>query len=168
MTWKIWCTNWWSLIFCADAFDTEELLECVEKLKLGQSVHVPIYDFVTHRKSTDSFRQVCFCNMLIFNLGSKCFMEILSWFSDFMAFFLFEENVFLFSLFLVYLTWNILFRGKHFPTITHNCFTGSQWALSGGENKIFPKITFLKNIFRNQVIFRQTIGVSGLAVHWLV
>uniref|UniRef100_A0A165WNT3 uridine/cytidine kinase n=1 Tax=Daucus carota subsp. sativus TaxID=79200 RepID=A0A165WNT3_DAUCS len=40
-----------------DAFDTEELLECVEKLKLGQSVHVPIYDFKIHRKSADSFRQ---------------------------------------------------------------------------------------------------------------
>ncbi|XP_074371011.1 uridine/cytidine kinase UKL1, chloroplastic-like isoform X2 [Apium graveolens] len=48
-----------------DAFDTEELLECVEKLKLGQSVHVPIYDFVTHRKSTDSFRQVNVSDVII-------------------------------------------------------------------------------------------------------
>lgn len=42
----------------ADAFDTEQLLECVEKLKSGQPVHVPIYDFKTHQRSSDSFRQV--------------------------------------------------------------------------------------------------------------
>ncbi|KAE8694406.1 Uridine kinase-like protein 1 [Hibiscus syriacus] len=40
-----------------DAFDTEQLLDCVEKLKSGQSVQVPIYDFKQHRRSSDNFRQ---------------------------------------------------------------------------------------------------------------
>nr|DAD34280.1 TPA_asm: hypothetical protein HUJ06_004920 [Nelumbo nucifera] len=43
-----------------DAFDTEQLLECICKLKAGQSVQVPIYDFKTHRRCSDSFRQVSF------------------------------------------------------------------------------------------------------------
>ncbi|KAG8366781.1 hypothetical protein BUALT_Bualt16G0003400 [Buddleja alternifolia] len=40
-----------------DAFDTEQLLECVEKLKCGHPVQVPIYDFKTHQRCSDSFRQ---------------------------------------------------------------------------------------------------------------
>ncbi|KAH9609082.1 hypothetical protein KSS87_021842 [Heliosperma pusillum] len=40
-----------------DAFDTEQLLECAEKLRAGQSVQVPIYDFKTHQRRTDTFRQ---------------------------------------------------------------------------------------------------------------
>ncbi|KAK4392878.1 Uridine kinase-like protein 2, chloroplastic [Sesamum angolense] len=40
-----------------DAFDTEQLLECVETLRSGQSVHVPMYDFKTHQRCSDSFRQ---------------------------------------------------------------------------------------------------------------
>ena len=44
--------------FNADAFDTEQLLECVEKLKSGHSVQVPIYDFKTHQRCSDTFRQV--------------------------------------------------------------------------------------------------------------
>ncbi|KAK4410000.1 Uridine kinase-like protein 1, chloroplastic [Sesamum angolense] len=35
-----------------DAFDTEQLLECAGKLKSGQSVHIPIYDFKTHRSQS--------------------------------------------------------------------------------------------------------------------
>ncbi|GAB2278514.1 Uridine kinase-like protein 1, chloroplastic, partial [Dionaea muscipula] len=48
-----------------DAFDTEQLLECAEKLKSGQSVHVPIYDFKTHQRCTDSFRQVNASDVII-------------------------------------------------------------------------------------------------------
>ncbi|KAG8384961.1 hypothetical protein BUALT_Bualt04G0172600 [Buddleja alternifolia] len=48
-----------------DAFDTEQLLECVETLKRGQSVHVPIYDFKTHQRSSDSFRQVNASDVII-------------------------------------------------------------------------------------------------------
>nr|KJB33964.1 hypothetical protein B456_006G041100 [Gossypium raimondii] len=48
-----------------DAFDTEQLLECVEKLKSGQSVQVPIYDFKQHRRSSDSFRQVNASDVII-------------------------------------------------------------------------------------------------------
>ncbi|PPR97717.1 hypothetical protein GOBAR_AA22953 [Gossypium barbadense] len=49
----------------SDAFDTEQLLECVEKLKSGQSVQVPIYDFKQHRRSSDSFRQVNASDVII-------------------------------------------------------------------------------------------------------
>ncbi|KAJ7956063.1 Uridine kinase [Quillaja saponaria] len=41
-----------------DAFDTEQLLECISKLKCGQSFQVPIYDFKRHQRCSDSFRQV--------------------------------------------------------------------------------------------------------------
>lgn len=44
-----------------DAFDTEQLLECVGKLQSGQPVQVPIYDFKTHQRRTDTFRQVHGC-----------------------------------------------------------------------------------------------------------
>lgn len=45
-------------LFVLDAFDTEQLLECAEKLRCGQCVQVPIYDFKKHRRSSESFRQV--------------------------------------------------------------------------------------------------------------
>ncbi|XP_073135154.1 uridine/cytidine kinase UKL1, chloroplastic [Henckelia pumila] len=48
-----------------DAFDTEQLLECVETLKNGQPVHVPIYDFKTHQRCSDSFRQVNASDVII-------------------------------------------------------------------------------------------------------
>ncbi|XP_047978870.1 uridine/cytidine kinase UKL1, chloroplastic-like [Salvia hispanica] len=48
-----------------DAFDTEQLLECVGKLKLGQPVHVPIYDFKTHQRCSESFRQVNASDVII-------------------------------------------------------------------------------------------------------
>ncbi|KAG6402914.1 hypothetical protein SASPL_135128 [Salvia splendens] len=48
-----------------DAFDTEQLLECVGKLKSGQPVHVPIYDFKTHQRCSDSFRQVNASDVII-------------------------------------------------------------------------------------------------------
>ncbi|XP_073286352.1 uridine/cytidine kinase UKL1, chloroplastic isoform X1 [Primulina huaijiensis] len=48
-----------------DAFDTEQLLECVETLKNGQPVHVPIYDFKTHQRRSDSFRQVNASDVII-------------------------------------------------------------------------------------------------------
>ncbi|PKI59241.1 hypothetical protein CRG98_020321 [Punica granatum] len=40
-----------------DAFDTEQLLDCIEKLKAGQSYQVPVYNFKTHRRRSDTFRQ---------------------------------------------------------------------------------------------------------------
>lgn len=69
-TWLICCTmlhdssyacrelRWQLNIFVVDAFDTEQLLECMTKLIGGQSVQLPIYDFKKHQRSTDSFRQV--------------------------------------------------------------------------------------------------------------
>ncbi|XP_027334363.1 uridine kinase-like protein 1, chloroplastic isoform X2 [Abrus precatorius] len=41
-----------------DAFDTEQLVETLGKLKSGQSVQVPIYDFKLHQRSSDRSRQV--------------------------------------------------------------------------------------------------------------
>ncbi|XP_022883924.1 uridine kinase-like protein 1, chloroplastic isoform X1 [Olea europaea var. sylvestris] len=48
-----------------DAFDTEQLLECVNELKNGHSVHVPMYDFKTHQRSSNSFRQVNASDVII-------------------------------------------------------------------------------------------------------
>ncbi|XP_040985703.1 uridine kinase-like protein 1, chloroplastic isoform X1 [Juglans microcarpa x Juglans regia] len=48
-----------------DAFDTEQLLECIGKLKSGQPVHVPIYNFKDHQKCSDSFRQVNASDVII-------------------------------------------------------------------------------------------------------
>jgi uridine kinase len=39
-----------------DAFDTEHLLSCMEKLRQGQAVDIPKYDFKTYRSSV--FRRV--------------------------------------------------------------------------------------------------------------
>ncbi|CAA0824635.1 Uridine kinase-like protein 1- chloroplastic [Striga hermonthica] len=48
-----------------DAFDTEQLLECVEELRCGKPVQVPIYDFKTHQRSSESFRQVNASDVII-------------------------------------------------------------------------------------------------------
>ncbi|KAJ1290313.1 hypothetical protein BS78_02G233900 [Paspalum vaginatum] len=48
-----------------DAFDTEQLLECMGQLKRAQPVNVPIYDFKKHRRSSDSFRKVNASDVII-------------------------------------------------------------------------------------------------------
>ncbi|GMP30100.1 hypothetical protein CsSME_00004923 [Camellia sinensis var. sinensis] len=48
-----------------DAFDTEQFLECIEKLRCTQSVQVPIYDFKNHRRCSESFRQVNASDVII-------------------------------------------------------------------------------------------------------
>ncbi|XP_024453512.1 uridine/cytidine kinase UKL1, chloroplastic isoform X1 [Populus trichocarpa] len=48
-----------------DAFDTEQLLDCIQKLRGGQSYQVPIYDFKNHRRSSESFRQVNASDVII-------------------------------------------------------------------------------------------------------
>ncbi|KAL8139956.1 hypothetical protein V2J09_005977 [Rumex salicifolius] len=48
-----------------EAFDTEQLLECVGKLRNGQNVQVPIYDFKTHRRCTDTYRLVNASDVII-------------------------------------------------------------------------------------------------------
>ncbi|KAL8193574.1 hypothetical protein R6Q57_026709 [Mikania cordata] len=48
-----------------DAFDTEQMLECIEKLKQGNSVQLPIYDFKNHRRCSESFRQVNASDVII-------------------------------------------------------------------------------------------------------
>lgn len=35
-----------------DAFDSDLLLSCMERLKLGQAVDIPIYDFKTHKRTS--------------------------------------------------------------------------------------------------------------------
>lgn len=41
-----------------DAFDTEQLLECMSQLKRALPVNVPIYDFKNHRRCSEIFRKV--------------------------------------------------------------------------------------------------------------
>ncbi|XP_058752099.1 uridine/cytidine kinase UKL1, chloroplastic-like isoform X1 [Vicia villosa] len=41
-----------------DAFDTEQLVETLIKLKSGQSVQVPVYDFKLHQRASDRYQQV--------------------------------------------------------------------------------------------------------------
>ncbi|KAJ6965508.1 hypothetical protein NC652_003400 [Populus alba x Populus x berolinensis] len=48
-----------------DAFDTEQLLDCIQKLRGGQSYQVPIYDFKNHHRSSESFRQVNASDVII-------------------------------------------------------------------------------------------------------
>ncbi|GKV52519.1 hypothetical protein SLEP1_g59097 [Rubroshorea leprosula] len=51
--------------FVIDAFDTEQLVDCIQKLKSGQSYEVPIYDFKNHHRCSDSFRQVNASDVII-------------------------------------------------------------------------------------------------------
>ncbi|XP_044503350.1 uridine kinase-like protein 1, chloroplastic isoform X3 [Mangifera indica] len=48
-----------------DAFDTEQLLDCIKTLKSGQSYQVPIYNFKKHCRCSDSFRQVNASDVII-------------------------------------------------------------------------------------------------------
>nr|CAB3481528.1 unnamed protein product [Digitaria exilis] len=48
-----------------DAFDTDQLLECMGKLKSGQPVNIPIYDFKNHRRCSESFRKVNASDVII-------------------------------------------------------------------------------------------------------
>ncbi|ONM22755.1 Uridine kinase [Zea mays] len=48
-----------------DAFDTEQLLECMGQLKCAQPVNVPIYDFKKHRRCSESFRKVNASDVII-------------------------------------------------------------------------------------------------------
>ncbi|KAF2305953.1 hypothetical protein GH714_009134 [Hevea brasiliensis] len=48
-----------------DAFDTEQLLDCIQKLRSGQPYQIPIYDFKTHLRRADSFRQVNASDVII-------------------------------------------------------------------------------------------------------
>ncbi|PWA67489.1 uridine kinase-like 2 [Artemisia annua] len=54
-----------NVLINVDAFDTEQMLECVEKLKQGNSVQLPIYDFKNHRRCSESFRQVNASDVII-------------------------------------------------------------------------------------------------------
>ncbi|KAH7441111.1 hypothetical protein KP509_03G025700 [Ceratopteris richardii] len=48
-----------------DAFDTEQLLDCINTLKRGEPVQIPIYDFKTHQRCTDTFRKVNAADVVI-------------------------------------------------------------------------------------------------------
>ncbi|GLU11463.1 hypothetical protein SLE2022_282040 [Rubroshorea leprosula] len=48
-----------------DAFETEQLLDCIQKLKSGQSYQVPMYDFKNHCQCSDSFHQVNASDVII-------------------------------------------------------------------------------------------------------
>lgn len=48
-----------------DAFDTEQLLDCIQILKQGESVQIPIYDFKRHRRCSETFRKVNAADVVI-------------------------------------------------------------------------------------------------------
>nr|PNR47882.1 hypothetical protein PHYPA_012355 [Physcomitrium patens] len=48
-----------------DAFDTEQLLECLETLKANQPINIPEYDFKRHQRCTDKFRKVNASDVII-------------------------------------------------------------------------------------------------------
>ncbi|XP_047047047.1 uridine/cytidine kinase UKL1, chloroplastic-like [Lolium rigidum] len=48
-----------------DAFDTEQLLECMGQLKRALPVNVPIYDFTNHRRCSERFRKVNASDVII-------------------------------------------------------------------------------------------------------
>ncbi|XBH93187.1 hypothetical protein VPH35_084163 [Triticum aestivum] len=48
-----------------DAFDTEQLLECMGQLKRALPVNVPIYDFKNHRRCSERFRKVNASDVII-------------------------------------------------------------------------------------------------------
>lgn len=47
-------------VIMADAFDTEQLLDCLEKLKSCLPIQIPVYDFKRHQRSLDMVRKVSF------------------------------------------------------------------------------------------------------------
>jgi uridine kinase len=54
-----------------DAFDTEQLLECMGQLKRALPVNVPIYDFTNHRRCSERFRKVVIIVMPYELVGMK-------------------------------------------------------------------------------------------------
>lgn len=48
----------------SDAFDTEQLLLSMEKLKHGQAVNISKYDFRTYKTDASKPRKVSFCSLL--------------------------------------------------------------------------------------------------------
>ncbi|KAJ7538685.1 hypothetical protein O6H91_11G059400 [Diphasiastrum complanatum] len=48
-----------------DAFDTEQLLECLQKMKQSERIQIPVYDFKKHQRSTERFRQVNAADVII-------------------------------------------------------------------------------------------------------
>lgn len=49
-----------------DAFDTEQLLECLEKLKANLPIQIPVYDFKRHQRCSDQSRKVnCSCWVIL-------------------------------------------------------------------------------------------------------
>jgi uridine kinase len=49
----------------ADAFDTEQLLDCLEKLKSCLPIQIPVYDFKRHQRSLDMVRKVNAADVII-------------------------------------------------------------------------------------------------------
>jgi len=48
-----------------DAFDTEQLLDCLEKLKSCLPIQIPVYDFKRHQRSLDTVRKVNAADVII-------------------------------------------------------------------------------------------------------
>jgi uridine kinase len=52
-------------VIMADAFDTEQLLDCLEKLKSCLPIQIPVYDFKRHQRSLDTVRKVNAADVII-------------------------------------------------------------------------------------------------------
>lgn len=52
-----------------DAFDTEQLLDCIQTLKQGEAVQIPIYDFKHHQRCSDTCRKVNAADVVIMEGG---------------------------------------------------------------------------------------------------
>ena len=48
-----------------DAFDRASMMDCIEKLKRGEEVDVPVYDFKTHSRSQDEVQHVVPADVVI-------------------------------------------------------------------------------------------------------
>lgn len=48
-----------------DAFDTEQLLDCIQTLNQGEAVQIPVYDFKRHQRCSGTFRQVNAADVVI-------------------------------------------------------------------------------------------------------
>lgn len=51
------------MLFSADSFDTEKLLDSMENLRHGQAVDIPNYDFKSYKNSVFPARRVCSQNV---------------------------------------------------------------------------------------------------------
>jgi hypothetical protein len=70
--------NWYASEWIADAFDTEQLLECLGNLKANQPVQIPVYDFKKHQRCTEKFRKVVAYSSVSYLIACQCLCRMVS------------------------------------------------------------------------------------------